>query len=169
MKQQTAELRTETTEAVEAVRQMAFDMRPGTLDDLGVVTALRRDVENIARSAGFHAVFRVYDEDRLRLSSDAEVALYRVVNAALTNIVQHARTSNVSVILQPQDTDALVMVEDDGVGFDTEAAMAGPVEARFGLLGMQERMASVGGRVNVESTPGEGTATFITLPLEPEG
>lgn len=169
MKQQTAELRTETTEAVEAVRQMAFDMRPGTLDDLGVVTALRRDVENIARSAGFHAVFRVYDEDRLRLSSDAEVALYRVVNAALTNIVQHARASNVSVILQPQDTDALVMVEDDGVGFDTEAAMAGPVEARFGLLGMQERMASVGGRVNVESTPGEGTATFITLPLEPEG
>ena len=62
-----------------------------------------------------------------------------------------------------------VMVEDDGVGFDTEAAMAGPVEARFGLRGMQERMASVGGRVNVESTPFEGTATFITLPLEPEG
>ena len=166
MRAQTAALREDTTQAVDSVRQMAFDMRPAALDDMGAVTALRRDVEALGGSADFHAVFRAYDEDAVNLTPEAEVALYRVVSAALTNIVQHAQAKNVSVIIQPREDAALAVVEDDGRGFDAEAIMDGPVEARFGLLAMQERIANVGGDLTFESSVGEGSVVRITLPMQ---
>jgi PAS domain S-box-containing protein len=166
MRAQAAALREDTAKAVEDVRQMAFDMRPSALDDMGVVTALRRDIEILSQTASFHAVFRAYDEDAIVLSADSEVALYRVVSAALTNTVQHARATHMSVIIQPRDGAVLATVEDDGRGFDTQAVLGGPVEARFGLLAMQERIANVGGELTFQSSVGEGSTVHITLPMQ---
>jgi PAS domain S-box-containing protein len=163
-KERSSDLRALAASTLEDIRRIAFEMRPSALDDIGVVAALHRDVEHLAANADFEASFHVHDAPKLRLSGDAGVVLYRIVHAAVTNIVQHAEAKNVSVVIQARDTDVLVMVEDDGVGFDADAVMAGPVEGKFGLLAMKERVAPLGGTVGFESTPGEGSAIFIEMP-----
>ena len=163
-KERASELRAIAAGTLEDIRRIAFEMRPSALDDIGVVAALRRDVEDLAENADFEGTFRAHDPDSLRLSGEAEVVLYRVAHAALTNTVQHASAQNVSVVIQARANDVLAMVEDDGVGFDADAVMAGPVEGKFGLLAMMERVAPVGGTVVFESTPGEGSAIFIEIP-----
>ena len=165
-KERARDMRALAAATLEDIRRIAFEMRPAALDDVGVVAALRRDVEHLSASADFEATFHAHDAAKLCLSRDADVALYRVVHAAVTNIVQHAEARNVSVVMQAHDAKVVVMVEDDGVGFDADAAMAGPVEGKFGLLAMKERVAPVGGTVTFESTPGEGSAVFVEIPYE---
>ncbi|MEO2005097.1 MAG: histidine kinase, partial [Candidatus Poribacteria bacterium] len=140
-KQRASEMRALAAGTLEDVRRTAFEMRPAALDDVGVVAALRRDVEVLSKNASFDATFHVHNADDLRLSGDADLVLYRVVHAAITNIIRHAQAENVSVVIQAQEKAAPVMVGDDGVGFDVDAVMNGPLEGKFGLLAMRERVA----------------------------
>ncbi len=166
---QATELRKVTSSTLEDIRQIAFDMRPSSLDDLGLETALRRDLGVLAKNAGFTANLHIHNPDGLSASTEMEVGLYRLAHTALTNVVRHAEAQAVTVALQMAHVEGdhivSLLVEDDGVGFDDEAVFAGPVEGRFGLLSMQERARMVGGRVTVESTPGEGATVLIEIPL----
>jgi PAS domain S-box-containing protein len=148
------------------VHQLALELRPTALDDLGLLTALTNYVDAWVERSGVEADFHSTGLDAERLPPPLETALYRAVQEALTNVLKHARARRVSVILRRAGPEALAIVEDDGQGFDAEAA---PAAGRLGLLGMRERLALVGGALTVESTPGKGTAVFARVPLPTEG
>jgi signal transduction histidine kinase len=144
------------------IHQLALELRPTALDDLGLHTALMNYAESWSEQSGVEADFQSIGLDGARLPPPLETALYRVVQEALTNVRKHAACRHVSVVLRRTAQEALAVVEDDGRGFDAEAA---PAAGRLGLLGMRERLALVGGTLTVESAPGKGTTVFARIPL----
>ncbi|MBT3266888.1 PAS domain S-box protein [Candidatus Poribacteria bacterium] len=161
-----SELRAATSEALERVRTLSFELRPSSVDHFGLESALNQDLETFGARFGATVDFYVDDDAGYALSEDVETAIYRAVHGALTNIVQHAEAEHVSVIMREENGRLSVLVEDDGVGFDVDAVMSGAVAARFGILAMEERMQSVGGGLRVESSPGGGTTVYIQAPLQ---
>lgn len=157
-------LRVTTGRVLDEVRTLSFSLRPPSLDEFGLVAALERDVEAFGRQHDVRLDFVADETVPTDLPEDIEVAVYRVVHAALTNTQQHANAKNVSVVFRTRDEALHVIVEDDGVGFDVDAVLAGPVEGRFGLLAMQERLHAVGGAVEFESSPDGGSTVFIQTP-----
>ena len=154
-----AELRELVVETLQDVRRLAVELRPKALDDFGLVPALERLAETFAEQTGI----RVHLEAALgdaRLSADVETAVYRIVQEALTNVIKHAQAGTVSVVLTRKGDRVVVVVEDDGKGFDPGRTD----DARLGLVGMRERIALVDGRVSVESRPGEGTTIAAEVP-----
>jgi len=151
--------------ALQQVRNLSLDLRPSLLDDLGLVPALRWHVNRQAERAGFTAVFTT-DALEARLSPDLEIACFRVVQEALTNVVRHARAQHVLVELQQRDTELELTIRDDGVGFDVQSALERAMHgASLGLLGMDERVSLVGGQMEIESVPMRGTEIRARFPL----
>jgi signal transduction histidine kinase len=102
-----------------------------------------------------------------RLPTGLETTLYRITQEALTNVLRHAKAKRVGVILERRPDHVLLIVEDDGRGFDAQAALKAPgAHGRLGLLGMQERVILANGTIEIESTPGAGTTVFVRIPLE---
>lgn len=159
----------ETTKQFELdVHSFALELRPTILDDLGLEAAL----SNLAREWGRRHDQRIkvvfnsngFENPGKRLPFDIEVAIYRVVQEALTNASRHSNAEIVSIILERRDNRVRVIIEDDGVGFEVEKLMSGPVDnRRLGLMGMHERVQLVGGEFKIES--GAGTTIVVTVPL----
>jgi signal transduction histidine kinase len=99
--------------------------------------------------------------DDARLPQEIETTLYRVVQEALTNVVRHAGACHVDVVLERREDVMLVIVEDDGKGFDFSLVKK---QGHLGLLGIQERAEMLGGSLTVESKPGSGTTLFVEVP-----
>ncbi len=157
---QVAALRELTAVALEDVRRIALNLRPKILDDLGLVAALRWLVDEFNAQAGPRATL---DMDGLtsRLPRPVELVLYRVVQEALTNVRRHAQARHVWVHLQVSGDQVTVTVQDDGRGFDPNRLNEGE---GLGLLGMRERLASLGGELQVDSQPGQGTRIIGHIP-----
>jgi signal transduction histidine kinase len=155
-----AGMRDLVTEALQDVRRLAVDLRPSTLDDFGVVTAIQRLCGDVAAKSGLVVDFHATREVE-RMSRELESCLYRVVQEALTNVIKHAGATNVSVLLAPGEHELTLIVEDDGAGFDPAGAHSG----RLGLVGMRERVGLVNGLLTVESAAGAGTTLRVTVPL----
>jgi PAS domain S-box-containing protein len=152
------------------VHRIALELRPTALDDWGLQTALTNYAGDWSRRARVPVQARFAGIDRRRLPPAVETALYRTAQEALTNVLKHAGAGRVSLIVERRPDHVLAIVEDDGRGFDVEAVMGAPdAGRRLGLLGMQERVALVGGSLEVESTPGGGTSLFVRIPLGDEG
>ena len=150
-----------------AVDHLVWELRPTALDDLGLRAALANYLRDWSKrvniSAELHTVGLLDD----RLPPDAETALYRIAQEALTNVAKHAQASNVDVILERRADHVLLIVEDDGIGFDeadTESEREG-----FGLLGMQERAALVGATLEIESAAGQGTTILVRMNISRAG
>jgi signal transduction histidine kinase len=154
------ELRELVVSTLHDVRRLAVELRPKALDDFGLVPALERLAETFAEqtSVDVHVQAALGDS---RLPGEAETALYRIVQEALTNVVKHANARTVSVVLTRKGEGVVVVIEDDGRGFDPSADHA----EGLGLLGMRERIALVGGRLSVESAPDRGTTVAVEVPL----
>ncbi|MDR7417913.1 MAG: PAS domain-containing protein [Armatimonadota bacterium] len=150
---------------IRQVRELALDLRPSLLDDLGLVAALRWHLDRVAQRAGLTAQFVALPSE-MRLRGDIETLCFRVAQEALTNVVRHARARRVGVELIQQDGHLSLTVTDDGVGFDVDRAehAAGQGES-FGLLSMRERVQLAGGELEVESVPAHGTAVRAVFPL----
>jgi signal transduction histidine kinase len=142
------------------VRRLAVELRPTALDDFGLVPALERLTDSFAEQTGISVDFQASLTSG-RLPTEIETALYRIVQESLTNIVKHARAGSVSVVLTRKEDAVSVVVEDDGVGFEPGR----PRDGGIGLLGMQERVALLGGRLAIESRPGAGTTFVAEVPL----
>ncbi|HKN47430.1 MAG TPA: GAF domain-containing protein, partial [Candidatus Polarisedimenticolia bacterium] len=143
-------------QAMERVRDLALDLRPSVLDDLGLPAALRWYVDRFARTAHVEAHLSI--DAVPHLGADLETVCFRVAQEALTNVARHARARHVWVDLHLLPLGLELSVRDDGSGFDTAAARDHAVGgASMGLLGMQERVALVGGAFEVRSAPGGGT------------
>jgi two-component system sensor histidine kinase UhpB len=170
MRGQIDELRELTAETLEAVRKLAVELRPATLDDLGLVAALEGYTDayrsRIPVRVSFSADGFEHREDRL--PPQVELVLYRVVQEALTNAAKHAAAARVRVALRRALSDVVASVEDDGEGCDVEEMMRSR-ERGLGLFGMQERLALVGGQLTIDSAPGRGTRIQARLPLQTAG
>jgi len=152
--------------AIERLRALITDLRPASLDQLGVGPALEALVERVASQSGLRISLRqdlAYEAGRAgsRHLPEVEATVYRVVQEALTNAVKHAEATSVEVTVRDADDATIeIVVRDDGRGFDTAAA---DTTAGFGLLGMRERVALVGGALDVTSSPG-GTEVRASIP-----
>jgi signal transduction histidine kinase len=159
----TAELRELTLQALEEVRNMARELRPSTLDDLGLVAAAQSYTERFAELVGFAVTFHTEGLTH-RLAPQVELVLYRVIQEALTNVARHARARHVEVSFVQASECLVATVRDDGRGFDVDAVLASK-ERGLGLFGMQERMALIGGRLQLTSRPGAGARVRAEVPI----
>ncbi len=153
---------------VQQTRTLALDLRPSLLDDFGLVPAVKWYVERQAQRTGLGAeiVDRV---GHARVPAEIETACFRVVQEAVTNVTRHARARHVTVELEIDDEGLLLVVRDDGAGFDAAAARrADALGGGFGIVGMEERVALAGGRFELESAPGRGTVVRARFRLPPD-
>jgi len=156
------ELRRRLTVTLDAVHQMARRLRPLALDDLGLKAALSRHIQEQASQTGLDIDLDMDGLGEERLPPDVETTVYRIVQEALANAIQHASATQLSVVLERQHGTVIALVEDDGAGFDPSAAAR--ASARLGLSGMKERARLVGGMLTIESNPGAGTTVCLRVP-----
>ena len=147
----------------ESLHQLAWNLRPPSLDRMGLVPTLRQYTETVRRQHGLQLDFVAFDLDGLRPAAEVEIAAYRIVQEAITNVVRHAGASRAGVILERHGDRLRVIVEDDGRGFDPEEAAG---RGRLGLFGMRERAEMMGGTLTLESRPGAGATVYAELPLD---
>jgi two-component system sensor histidine kinase UhpB len=143
------------------VDQLVWELRPTALDDLGLRAALTNYVQDWSKRVGIAAQLHTSGLWDNRLPSDAETTLYRIAQEALTNVAKHSRAGTVEVILERRADHVVLIVEDDGVGFDP--GDEGTAAHGFGLVGIQERAAMVGANVEIESAVGHGTTILVRM------
>jgi signal transduction histidine kinase len=164
-----SDLRAEVAKTLEEVHDLALELRPRLLDDLGLVAALRHYLGEFRDRYRIPTDLQVVGLDGGRLPSRVETALYRVAQEALINVARHAHAESVGVLLEDRGALVVLIVEDDGIGFDVEEVMGSHVlETNLGLYGMRERASLLGGTLTIESTPGGGTSVFVEVPLDRE-
>jgi PAS domain S-box-containing protein len=155
-----------TNQLARDVHNLASNLRPTALDDLGLQTALSNYVEEWSGRSKIRADFHSNGLMKERLPRLIETAVYRIVQEALTNVLKHANAQNVSVIVEHRGNRLQAIVEDDGIGFNAEGSLSATNgKRRLGLLGMEERVALVDGDLNIESTPGSGTTVIVHIPV----
>lgn len=147
------------------VHNMAVRLRPSILDDLGLAAALRSYAKEFSENTGIPVDMQLLALTE-RLSPELETVLYRVVQEALTNVARHSGATRCRVTLRRKEQCVQGMIEDNGKGFDPEQAMMSKSGRGLGLHGMKERIELVGGNLEFESRPGEGTSIFIEVPLK---
>jgi PAS domain S-box-containing protein len=158
-----AEAQQVTSALGKEVHGLAVRLRPTSLDDIGLEAALEQLVAEWSSRSGVPAELNTAGLGPGRLIPEIETAVYRVAQEALTNVARHAGASVVGVVVSRTDGSVTAVIEDNGAGFDREAV---PRE-RLGLVGMQERVALVGGELEVESELGSGTTVYARIPLPP--
>ncbi|HEU4328932.1 MAG TPA: CheR family methyltransferase [Roseiflexaceae bacterium] len=148
--------------------RLTVELRPPALDDTGLADALASYTAEWSVASGVPVDLIAVKLDGVRLPAAVETTVYRIVQEALTNVLKHAQASLVSVILERRSDALRVIIEDNGRGFSVEAAPPDRAAGRrLGLLGMHERASLAGGTITIESTPGEGTSIFVSIPLDP--
>ncbi len=153
-------------QAFARVSELSLELRPSMLDDLGLTAAVRWYVERYAQRTGVVAEVMGDLEKGNRLPRELETACFRIVQEALTNVARHSRAKRVSVRLEESQQTLLLRIKDDGVGFnmDSSRSHAGS-NATLGLLGMEERVQAVGGVIQINSQPSQGTEIVARFPL----
>ena len=150
---------------LESARNLSLELHPAILDDLGLVSALRWEVDRYEQRTGQVVYFKA-DLADVVLRAELEITIYRIITEALTNVARHAQAAHISVQLQVENGQAVIMVEDDGVGFDALGWFNSPAERQsLGLIGMRERAGLLGGQFEVISKPGCGTKIHAQLPI----
>jgi signal transduction histidine kinase len=151
--------------SVDIVHQFARDLRPTLLDDLGLIPALHTYMKAFTARTGLQIAFSTFAGIE-RLSNDKRTVLYRVAQAALVNISQHAKATVVSVNIRDLPHAVLMEIKDNGVSFDVAHVLDSRRNKRLGLIGMRERVEMVGGTFQVHSTPSAGTTISSLLPFK---
>jgi signal transduction histidine kinase len=165
------ELRQMTDQLADGLHRLAVDLRPASLDRAGLVPALQQYIQTYRKTHRLRVEFMAsgfdgdgtgaHDLESTRLAPEVESTLYRIVQEALTNIARHAQATQVSVVLFRRPDAVAAIVEDNGIGFDVEAAERA---GRLGLTGMRERAELRGGTLTIESRPGVRTTVFVEIP-----
>lgn len=147
------------------IHRLAFELRPASLDDLGLHNTLQNYAEEWSERTGIKIDYQAMDLKDERLPDNIETTLYRIVQEALTNVLKHAGAKNVSLILGYHNHHIQAIVEDDGCGFDVDKVLTAGGARRLGILGIKERAELAGGTFNIESEMGKGTTIYIRIPL----
>jgi signal transduction histidine kinase len=152
-------------DTVASVRRIAADLRPMMLDDLGLNAAIEWLARDAARRLDMEITVRLGKEDP-PVTQSAAIALYRMVQEALTNVARHARATDVNIEMRQEAGQLVLTVRDNGVGFPADLQHN---EGRYGLLGIRERAYMLGGRLEVDNPPGGGGRLTVRLPLQAGG
>ena len=160
-----AEFKNSVRNALEETRQLIFDLRPMTLDDLGLVPTLRKFIKEYGDRYGLATRFNVVGQER-RLPGNTEGVLFRIIQEALTNVHKHARAKMAEVTMNLQPNRVTVTIKDDGQGFDVARTEANLHKNKnLGLLSMRERAELEKGTLEIRSQPGRGTEVKVEIPL----
>ena len=149
--------------------RLALELRPTALDDLGLESVLLNYTEDWAERSGIEVDCQISEPGgRSASPATVETAIYRITQEALTNVLKHARAKHLSLILKRRDGQVVAIIEDDGCGFDVDTVLHSPgFGAGWGCWACEERVASLGGTLQIESSPGGGTTLFVAIPLSP--
>jgi two-component system sensor histidine kinase UhpB len=154
------------SKAIVEARRIAHDLRPTTLDDFGLIPALRILCQEFSKLTGIKVKFQV-SQLLERIEPKVEIAIYRIIQESFNNISKYAEASDVSLDLYRKDNFVYVRVKDNGVGFDVDMTSKNKKTGHgFGLLNMKERAELVGGKVEILSTPGQGTELLLEINLD---
>jgi len=154
------------SKAIVEARRIAHDLRPTTLDDFGLLPALRILCQEFSKLTGVKVKFQV-SQLLERIEPKVEIAIYRIIQESFNNISKYAEATEVSLDLYRQDNMVYVKVKDNGKGFDVNAASRNKkMGSGFGLLNMRERAELIGGKVEIKSEPGEGTEVQLEVNLD---
>ena len=146
---------------------LVWDLRPSTLDEMGLAPAIEQLVRQWSSATGVPADFHASSGVTKRMPAEVESHMYRIAQEALNNVSKHAKAACVSVVLDVRHGQMVLTIEDDGRGFDVDrVAAARGSHGGFGVIGMQERAALVGGNVAIESAAGKGTTVLVRVPLK---
>jgi signal transduction histidine kinase len=167
-----SKLTTQLTGLQSIVKQMdsdvdflAWELRPAVLDDLGFAAAMKKYVEEWSTHFNVPAEFNQIGLDGKHLLPEIEINLYRIGQEALNNTCKYAKANNASVSLQRVDGTVSLIIEDDGIGFEpTKKAVMTGDDRGLGLVGMKERAELIGGSIEIESSPDNGTTIYVRVP-----
>jgi len=149
------------------IRRIIFDLRPMALDDLGIVPAISKYLDNFQETYGINCNLVIEGRER-RLLPAMEVALFRLVQEGMTNVAKHAHSTKVEIYLIYKEDWTIARIQDYGKGFEVKTAMNAPGE-HFGLVGMRERVEMFSGRFSIQSIIGKGTSIEFSIPSSQEG
>jgi len=161
-KKEFSELREQVRMCLKETRKIIFDLRPMTLDDLGLVPTVKRFLDTAKERSGIIPTVRLIGEER-RLDSYVEVGLFRTIQEAVNNVEKHAQANNVNVVIEFRKEIMSVIIEDDGIGFDAAENVG---SESFGLVGMRERIKLLNGELVIKSQVGAGTKIMIKINLQ---
>jgi len=161
-----SQIREEIVETAEGVKRMARGLRPPELGDVGLAAAIQSHLRGLREGTGFDVEAEIGLVDPF-LGSNECLVIYRIVQEALANVMRHADVAGARLTLGVDDASVFAEVSDSGQGFDLERSSDG--RGGLGLLGMQERATMIGGRLTIETAPGEGTRIRIDLPKRETG
>ena len=154
-----------TDDLMREVRSIAYRLRPSQLDELGLLPSLRWHLDKLVRPQGIAATLSGNINEQ-RLPADIELCCFRVAQEALTNVLRHARASACEVAVNRQGDELALLISDNGAGFAAAGQSDSPASSQtLGLVGMRERIAAVGGKLQINSTPGQGTKILAVFPL----
>jgi signal transduction histidine kinase len=154
------------TQTARDLHRVAVELRPATLDDLGLVKAIRALIETWSTRYRIDVDFEAGQYKAAGVSSEIETILYRIIQEALNNIAKHSGATRVALVLRRTEEQVQAIIEDDGRGFDTRAmSQSRNGSGRLGLLGIQERLGIVGGDFKIESAPKRGATLFVRIPI----
>lgn len=166
VKEELVDLKGQVRGGIEEVRKIIFNLRPMALDDLGLIPALRKFVQDYEEKTKINTRFELIGKDA-RLPSGMEVAIYRLVQEAFSNVLKHAQASHVSLELTYQQQMVKIVVTDNGIGFMVDH-IDRKIEkgSHYGLIGMRERVELLEGRIEIQSTKDAGTKVSILIPIK---
>lgn len=164
VREQLHQIRDLVTGSLGSIRALAHNLTPHQLDHLGITTALETMVDAVAETASIEMDARIEPIDGL-LPVDSGINLYRIVQEALNNIVHHAGARAASVHVRRENAAVRITITDDGCGFQLQRDRRGQPTGGFGLSGMAQRTRIIGGRIDVRSSPGSGTAIELHVPI----
>lgn len=144
------------------VRQIIFNLRPMALDDLGLLPTLRKYFQEVSKRAGLNIELRFTGKEK-RLSSCMEVAIFRLIQEIISNIVKHAKATYAQAVVEYNDRYIKVMIQDNGIGFNEEEALRN--NNNFGLIGMKERVELLEGEFSIYSIKNNGTSIMFKIPI----
>jgi signal transduction histidine kinase len=151
-------------EACREVRKIAHNMMPGALVKFGLIPAIQDICRAIEKNRGITVDFQVYGINE-RFAEKIEISLYRIVQELLNNILKHAQANEIIVQISQHDGDLTLIVEDDGSGFDADAARA---KGGLGLRSLESRVKYINGALTIDSVPGSGTTVTVEAPVSQE-
>lgn len=147
------------------VRKIIYDLRPMALDDLGLIPAVTRYIEEFVERFGIKIDF-LPSQTKTRLPNTLEVAIFRIIQEALQNVQKHSEGKKVKIDLNITETEVNLYIEDDGKGFKVSKVLADKDRDGYGLLGMRERVELLNGQFNILSESGKGTSISINIPIQ---
>lgn len=153
-------------DSLKGMRQLIFDLRPMTLDDLGLIPAIKRFLKDFESHFQISANLLISGEEK-RLNQKTETGLFRIIQEALNNVAKHSQARKVRVTIAINQRYVIINITDDGKGFEVDKVLSRECSSEsLGLPGMRERVELLEGKLTIKSSPGKGASITVNVPLE---